>query len=61
MLLLKGFPGIDAEIADILFNAAPTFENLLAMSVEDFTELKRFGKKRSEGLYRFLHEGKLID
>lgn len=55
----QGFPGIGAEIAEILFNAAPTFENLLAMSVEDFIELKRFGKKRSEGLYKFLHEGKL--
>lgn len=55
----QGFPGISTVISEILFKAAPTFEDLLAMSIEDFTDLKRFGKKRSEGLYRFLHEGKL--
>lgn len=55
----QGFPNIGAGIAEILYKAAPTFENLLAMSVEDLKELERFGKKRSESLHKFLHEGVL--
>jgi len=55
----QGFPGVSVVLAEILYEAASTYEKLLDMSVEDFAGLSRFGKKRSEGLHRFLHEGRL--
>lgn len=55
----QGIPGIGADMAEILYEAAPTWENLVEMSVSDLQELKRFGVKRSESVWKFIHQGKL--
>ncbi len=55
----QGIPGVGADISEILMEVAPTWEKLIAMSVEDLSELKHFGKKRSERVHRFIHQGKL--
>ena len=55
----QGIPGVGADIAEILFKAAPTWEKLVAMDIADFQELKHFGKKRAERVYKFIHNGKL--
>lgn len=55
----QGIPGVGADIAEILYSEAPTWKDLCSMDIDDFQQLPHFGKKRSERIYRFIHEGKL--
>jgi len=55
----QGIPGVGVDIAEVLYEAAPTWADLVKMSEQDLQELKHFGKKRSERVYKFIHEGKL--
>ena len=55
----QGIPGVGADIAEILFKSASTWEQLVGMSIAEFQELKHFGKKRAERVYNFIHHGKL--
>ncbi len=55
----QGIPGVGADIAEILYKEAGTWKELCSMSIDDFQRLSHFGKKRSERVYRFIHEGKL--
>jgi len=55
----QGIPGVGSDIAETLYEAASTWAALVKLSVEDLMELKRFGRKRAERVFRFIHEGKL--
>jgi len=57
---IQGIPGVGADLAEILYGTAPTWEKLLELSIEDLQQLKRIGKKRAEGIWTFLHTGKLL-
>lgn len=55
----QGIPGIGADMAEVLYKVADTWGKLCNLSAQDLQQLPHFGKKRSERVYRFIHEGRL--
>ncbi len=53
--ILEGFPGVGASIAKELLKRFKTIKNVINLNTEQFSEIKKLGKKKARFIYEIIN------